>query len=87
MPFVTYIIIQDADIVVNCYNILMPEREPFKYPELDKPVNLIIHTKSPEKWLLVDRETGQAYQGSANGKWDKLIPKVRPGQSDELSQT
>ena len=65
----------------------MSDREAFKYPELDKPINLIIHTKSPEKWILLDRETGQTYQGSANGKWDKLIPKVRSAQSDELSQT
>lgn len=65
----------------------MSERETFKYPELDKPINLIIHTKSPEKWLLLDRETGQIYQGSSNGKWNKLIPKVRSVQSDEFFQT
>ena len=65
----------------------MSDREAFKYPELDKPINLIIHTKSPTKWLLVDRETGQAYQGSPNGDWDKLIPRSYSGQSDEPSQT
>lgn len=46
------------------------------YPELDKPVDLTIHTKSPQKWMLVDRETGQTYEGNAKGAWDKLIPKV-----------
>ena len=46
------------------------------YPELDNPVDLTVHTKSPQKWLLIDRETGQAYEGNAKGAWDKLIPKV-----------
>ena len=30
----------------------------------DKPVDLIIHTKAPEKWKLVDMETGEEYLGS-----------------------
>ena len=29
--------------------------------ELDEPVTLIIKTKCPEKWLLVDQETGEVY--------------------------
>jgi len=29
--------------------------------ELDKPVNLSIITKCPEKWKIVDMETGQEY--------------------------
>lgn len=47
------------------------------YPELDSPVNLTVCTKSPQKWLLIDRETGQVYEGNKDGAWDKLIPKVR----------
>ena len=47
------------------------------YPELEQPVDLIVHTKSPQKWLLVDRETGQVYEGNESGAWDKLVPKVR----------
>lgn len=31
---------------------------------LDDAVTLSVTTKCPEKWLLVDRETGQVYQGS-----------------------
>lgn len=50
----------------------MTDRKAFDYPELDAPVDLIVHTKSPEKWLLLDRETGQVYQGSPSGRWDKL---------------
>ena len=54
------------------------------YPELEKPVNLIIHTKSPQKWLLIDRESGQAYEGNDGGSWDKLVPKHK--EVDSLNQ-
>lgn len=47
------------------------------YEELADAIDLTIHTKSPGKWLLVDRETGQTYVGNAGGYWDKLIPKQR----------
>jgi hypothetical protein len=30
----------------------------------DKPVDLIIHTKAPKKWKLIDLETGEEYLGS-----------------------
>jgi hypothetical protein len=33
----------------------------------DNPVELIIHTKAPEKWKLVDLETGEEYLGSEIG--------------------
>jgi hypothetical protein len=55
----------------------MPERNHYLYKELESPVTLKIYTKSPEKWLLIDRETGQAYQGSDSGVWDKLTPKTK----------
>lgn len=32
---------------------------------LDYPIDLIIHTKAPSKWKIVDRETGEEYIGSA----------------------
>lgn len=48
-----------------------------KFKELEGPVDLVVHTKCPEKWLLVDRETGQVYQGSSNGYWDRLDPVNR----------
>ena len=35
--------------------------------ELDSPMDLIIHTKAPEKWKLVDLETGEEYLGSEIG--------------------
>jgi len=52
-------------------------RNAHEYPELSVPVDLVVHTKSPEKWLLIDRETGQAYEGNDTGAWDKLTPKTR----------
>jgi hypothetical protein len=51
-------------------------RKSHEYPEIESSVDLIIHTKSPEKWLLVDRETGQVYQGNPNGYWDRLDPVI-----------
>lgn len=30
-------------------------------PELEETVTLVIKTKCPEKWLLIDNETGEAY--------------------------
>ena len=31
---------------------------------LEHPIDLIIHTKAPEKWKLIDLETGEEYLGS-----------------------
>lgn len=33
----------------------------------ETPVELIIHTKAPEKWKLTDLETGEEYLGSEIG--------------------
>lgn len=32
--------------------------------QFESPVDLIIHTKAPGKWKLVDLETGEEYLGS-----------------------
>lgn len=32
--------------------------------ELESPVELVVKTKAPMKWLLIDRETGEQYIGS-----------------------
>jgi hypothetical protein len=42
-----------------------------------KDVTLQVVTRSPEKWMLIDRETGQTYQGSINGYWDRLDPVIK----------
>lgn len=52
-------------------------REPYQFPETDQDVVLTVKTLSPTKWLLIDRETGQIYQGNPSGYWDKLEPKVK----------
>jgi hypothetical protein len=32
--------------------------------DYDYPIDLILHTKAPAKWKLIDLETGQEYLGS-----------------------
>jgi hypothetical protein len=48
--------------------------------EFEKAVDLTIHTKCPEKWLLIDLETGQEYMGSDKpnlyGKWKRIKDAV-----------
>lgn len=50
----------------------MSEREAKTFKEEDADVILTVRTLVPTKWLLMDRETGQMYQGNAKGYWDKL---------------
>jgi len=47
------------------------------FKELIDPIDLIVHTKSPEKWILIDKETGEVYQGNAGGYWDRLDPVIK----------
>jgi hypothetical protein len=47
---------------------------------------MTVYTKCPEKWLLIDRETGQVYQGSAHGDWDKLKTVVDPSKKKDAQQ-
>ena len=48
------------------------DRNSFVFKEEKNEISLIVKTLSPEKWLLIDRETGQVYQGNPGGFWDKL---------------
>jgi hypothetical protein len=48
-----------------------------KFEEFDKPINLVVYTKCPDKWLLIDRETGEIYQGNSAGHWDRLDPIIK----------
>jgi hypothetical protein len=44
--------------------------------ELDEAKTLTVYTKCPEKWMLVDMETGEVYIGySSDGKndWKKDV--------------
>lgn len=55
----------------------MSDREPLVFKEESADVILTVRTLSPTKWLLMDRETGQIYQGSARGYWDRLEPVIK----------
>jgi len=52
-------------------------RKSFDFPEYNDDIILIVRTLSPSKWLLIDRETGQIYQGNKNGHWDRLDPVIK----------
>jgi len=52
-------------------------RERFDFKEEEHSVILTVKTKSPTKWLLFDRETGQFYVGSPDAHWDRLEPKIK----------
>jgi hypothetical protein len=58
------------------------KRHSFTFNEHSEDVILTVRTLCPEKWLLIDRETGEVYQGSNKGFWDKLVVKQRK-QDDE----
>jgi hypothetical protein len=47
-------------------------RNNFVFKEKENNVSLTVKTLCPEKWLLIDRETGEVYQGNPGGFWDKL---------------
>jgi hypothetical protein len=47
-------------------------RNNFVFKEEENNVSLTVKTLCPEKWLLIDRETGEVYQGNLGGFWDKL---------------
>lgn len=53
------------------------ERIAHHYPEHSNAVTLTVYTKAPEKWLLIDRETGQVYEGNPHGYWTKLVTKEK----------
>jgi hypothetical protein len=55
-------------------------RNSFVFKEEENEISLIVKTLSPEKWLLIDRETGQVYQGNPGGFWDKLKTITRSSE-------
>ena len=50
----------------------MSQRNGFIFKEEHSEVTLTVKTLAPTKWLLIDRETGQMYQGNPEGYWDKI---------------
>ena len=55
----------------------MTNRESMSFKEEENDVILKVQTLAPTKWLLIDRETGQVYQGNPGGCWDRLDPVTR----------
>jgi hypothetical protein len=55
---------------------------------LEHPVDLIIHTKAPSKWKLIDLETGEEYIGSemSTGFAETLRKKVKTGKIGSWSK-
>ena len=52
-------------------------RKPHSFDQTEEDVILTVRTLAPTKWLLIDRETGQTYQGNPAGYWDKLEQKTK----------
>jgi hypothetical protein len=48
-----------------------------EFEKFDKPISLVVQTKCPDKWLLIDRETGEIYKGNCAGYWDRLDPVIK----------
>ena len=42
------------------------------FDELEKPINLTVKTRCPEKYLLIDRENGDIFVGNFMGHWARL---------------
>lgn len=57
-----------------------------QYPEYDLPTMLTVVTRCPQKWLLVDRETGQTYEGTQMGTWDRLVEKNGSNQEETTDE-
>ena len=55
-----------------------------EFEEFEKVIDLVVHTKCPEKWLLIDRQTGQLYQGSPMGNWDRLDPIIKNNKKHKI---
>ena len=47
-----------------------------KAEELDTPINLIIKTKCPTKWVIEDLETGQRYRANGNTEVGKMFTSI-----------
>ena len=63
------------------------DRASHSYPTLKSPIVLTVATRCPEKWLLVDRETGQVYEGNGSGAWSKLVDKDRIFEEEEEDES
>ena len=54
------------------------------YPEMENAVIMTVYTRAPSKWLLVDRETGEVYEGNSQGSWDRYVPDPEITDAERL---
>ena len=47
-----------------------------KVKELNSPINLIIKTKCPTKWIIEDLETGQKYRANGNTEIGEMFTPI-----------
>ena len=52
-------------------------REVKTFEELEKPINLTVKTRCPEKYLLIDRENGDIFVGNFMGHWARFESVTR----------
>lgn len=45
-------------------------RKSIEFAELEKPVVVTLKTKCPEKYMLIDRQTGDVYIAKETGEWE-----------------
>ena len=55
-----------------------------KVKELNSPMNLIIKTKCPTKWIIEDLETGQRYRANGNEEIGKMFTLIKKISKTEL---
>jgi hypothetical protein len=63
--------------MVKGYGKRIKMRQSKKFEQLEEPIGLTVKTRCPEKYLLIDRETGNIFVGSLMGHWDRLDPVTR----------
>jgi len=63
-------------LINNVYGFLPRMYQGSEVEDFKEAIDLIIHTKAPGKWLLIDLETGEEYIGSDKpnlyGKWMRI---------------
>ncbi len=47
-------------------------RKRVEFPELEESVVVTLKTKCPEKFMLVDRETGNVFIAKETGEWELI---------------
>ena len=47
-----------------------------KVEELERPMQLLIKTKCPTKWIIEDLETGERYRANGSGEIGKMFTPI-----------